>query len=188
MDCDTNIIESDEINERSLLHKLAIHGSSGLLATSSRPSSLFFSHKSSSTLSLHRFSGAPVSSTSSLDLTHNLYESDDAALITFILKRITRSNAASRPDILGRCPLHYAAINGYSNIARTLLVHMIATGEFDKQRGFSDPKWYDHEGLNPMFYAVLKGHVKVVEALIEVGEIKNVDVMISRKSSIRYEL
>ncbi|RUS26593.1 Glycerophosphoryl diester phosphodiesterase family-domain-containing protein, partial [Jimgerdemannia flammicorona] len=182
-----SIVDPDDINERTLLHKLAIHGGSipehkpgNPRSSSSFIPPLFYFQKTSPTTAL-RTRNAPASPTIPLDSTHKPAASDDIDIVAFILQRIPRGTPALQQDISGRYPIHYAAINGHARIARTLMEHMVVSGEFDVGRGFGDAVWFDHEGFNPVFYAVLRGHVEVIEALIDVGQIVNVDAVISRE-------
>ncbi|GJJ70849.1 glycerophosphodiester phosphodiesterase [Entomortierella parvispora] len=106
---------------------------------------------------------------------------DDPALISFILNQIssyasTDSLCAlkSTADIFGRRPLHYAAMYGFTNITRALLNDLKATGEFVD---FSSPYWLDTDGFSPLIYAVTRGQAGVLRILIEEGGITDVDTV-----------
>ncbi|KAF9925244.1 Glycerophosphocholine phosphodiesterase [Linnemannia zychae] len=145
------------VNEQTVLHKLAIEGGS--------------------------FANTQESGNVSLDIVneHQPVPKDDPTLITFILEQLACNtqlealcNLNSTADIFGRRPIHYAAMHGYPNITMALLKDLKKSGEFVD---FSNPYWFDTDGFTPLIYAVSRGHANVVKVLIEEGGIKDVDAI-----------
>ncbi|KAF9115356.1 Glycerophosphocholine phosphodiesterase [Mortierella sp. AM989] len=151
------------VNDQTVLHKLAIEGGIFYKAPETDNKSVFQSNGKSSQ---EHQSTKPK---------------DDPELITFILKQLssfTEENLLctlkSTADIFGRRPLHYAAMHGFPNIARALIRDLKATGEFIN---FSDPYWLDNDGFTPLIYAVSRGQAETLRILIEEGDIKDVDAI-----------
>ncbi|KAI9498524.1 Glycerophosphoryl diester phosphodiesterase family-domain-containing protein [Zychaea mexicana] len=84
-------------------------------------------------------------------------------------------------DFAGRRPLHYAAEFGQSETVRLLMDHAVKHGYYS-DAGFADPVWQDREGHTPLFLAILHGNYQTLSALIEFGNIKDVDRVIAAAS------
>ncbi|KAF9203827.1 Glycerophosphocholine phosphodiesterase [Haplosporangium sp. Z 27] len=148
------------VNDQTVLHKLAIEGGIYTKAEKSNDSQ---SNRSTSQERQH------------------ITPKDDPELITFILKQLssyTEHNSLctlkSTADIFGRRPLHYAAMHGFSNIARALIKDLKSTGEFIN---FSDTYWFDSDGFTPLIYAVSRGHADTLKVIVEEGGIEDVDTI-----------
>ncbi|KAG0173029.1 Glycerophosphocholine phosphodiesterase [Apophysomyces sp. BC1034] len=81
---------------------------------------------------------------------------------------------AFQADFSGRRPLHYAAGSNQPDLARLLLEHAIAHGQYDGS-GFANSSWQDREGHTPLFLAILHGDHETVKVLIEIGHVTNID-------------
>jgi glycerophosphodiester phosphodiesterase len=176
-----SIYEDEDINERSLIHKLVIHG--GKLPEDN----LTTSHISPTNSNVIGLEGSQMTyfatafqmgkDPKSIYYKNNFNE--DVSLISWILENIpqTEYSKVSFKDAFGRRPLHYAAINGFEKYTKILLEFLIKTGQFPLQQGFNDLSWFDNDGFTPLLYAVLCGHTTVVNCIIKVGNIKNVDAI-----------
>ncbi|RIA99322.1 Glycerophosphoryl diester phosphodiesterase family-domain-containing protein [Glomus cerebriforme] len=182
-----SIVDDDDINERSLIHKLMIHGgrlpkdkSSPLTTPSSSPTNSVIGPEglqiTQITYSTETFLTQKDSKNDD-GRTNNICE--DTSLISLILENVpeTEYSKVLLKDVFGRRPLHYAAINGFEKSTKILLEFLIKTDQFPSQQGFSDPSWFDNDGLTPLLCAVLRGHTTVVNCIIKVGSIKNVDAI-----------
>lgn len=155
----------DDINQRTLLHKLVISG--GILTDLK---------------SIPRIINSPSPTSPTLPCYPSV---DNPVLISFLLERLEEiapdhlKTVLFGRDIFGRKPIHYAAIQGSQEIARTLLQSMRKHCTLD---GCANANWLDHDGFSPFFYAVLKGHAGVLQVLIEEGEVKDVEYIASGKS------
>ncbi|KAF9579983.1 Glycerophosphocholine phosphodiesterase, partial [Lunasporangiospora selenospora] len=154
------------VNEQTILHKLAIDGG----AVTKFDTDL---NTSTSTLADQNNGEAEKSSAES--------SKDDPTLITFILQQLSTRAAQdslctlkSTPDIFGRRPLHYAAMYGYPNVARALMHDLKASGEFID---FANPYWLDTDGFTPLIYAVSRGQAAVLQVLMEEGGISDADAV-----------
>ncbi|CAG8500548.1 1090_t:CDS:10, partial [Acaulospora colombiana] len=174
------IIDEEEINQRSLVHKLAMHGrclpAEKGFQLNDLTSDMRYSHTSLSFTNKRENCVENVSDISVPD-------ADDPEIISIILEHLppTECFQASMPDVFGRRPLHYSAMNGFLRITKILLEYLIKTKQLDK---FEDPAWFDNDGYTPFFYAVSRGHTKVVECIIEVCRIKSVDVVSNESTSL----
>jgi len=156
------------VNEQTVLHKLAIEGGT-------------FS-KSSDSERRPSFGSLLTEKTPQIAVKTPM---DDPTLISFILNQISSYAATdslcalkSTADIFGRRPLHYAAMHGYTNITRALLTDLKSSGEFVD---FSSPYWLDTDGFSPLIYAVTRGQAGVLQILIEEGGITDVDAVTNGK-------
>lgn len=173
-----SIHEDEDINERSLIHKLVIYGGKLPKDKSSPTNSNVFGLEASQ---MTYFATAFHMRKDFKSINYKINKvSEDVSLISWILEHIpqTEYSKISFRDAFGRSPLHYAAINGFENCTKILLEFLIRTGQFPLQ-GFNDPSWFDNDGFTPLLYAVLCGHTTVVNYIIKVGNIKNVDAISS---------
>ncbi|KAF9912886.1 Glycerophosphocholine phosphodiesterase [Linnemannia zychae] len=145
------------VNEQTVLHKLSIDGGAFANTQESEPGPF------------------------GITVERQAVPKDDPTLITFILEQLSCNtklealcNLNSTADIFGRRPLHYAAMHGYPNITRALLMDLKKSGEFVD---FSSPYWFDTDGFTPLIYAVSRGHSEVMRVLIEEGNINDVDAI-----------
>ncbi|CAI2163526.1 15600_t:CDS:10 [Funneliformis geosporum] len=172
-----SIADDYDINERSMIHKLAINGgklpldnSSSLTSTSCSP----INNGNSS-------EGQMIYSVTTFQMQNFQSEvvCEDINLISWILEYIPQAEYSnvSSADAFGRRPLHYAAINGFEKITGLLLEFVIRTGQFSLEQGFSDPSWFDNDGFTPLFYAIRRGHTKVVDCIIKGSNMKNIDAI-----------
>ncbi|KAG0269146.1 Glycerophosphocholine phosphodiesterase [Actinomortierella ambigua] len=151
------------INEQTILHKLAIEG--GQLALTQDNMDMLSE-------------ATPLASEEEAASKH-----DDPTLIEFILRELSSTTYTdsvctlkSTADISGRRPLHYAAMYGFPRIAMALLKDLQSSGEFVD---FSSPYWLDSDGFSPVIYAVTRGHAEVLDVLINQGRISDVDTITS---------
>ncbi|KAF9179517.1 Glycerophosphocholine phosphodiesterase [Haplosporangium sp. Z 11] len=149
------------VNEQTVLHKLAIEGGT-------------FAKTQDSEME-------QTSPSSAKPTEHVPAPRDDPTLITFILQQLSEyasqdslCTLKSTADIFGRRPLHYAAMYGFANITRALMLDLKASGEFVD---FSNPYWFDTDGFTPLIYAVSGGRAGALQVLIEEGGIKDVDAV-----------
>ncbi|KAG5461046.1 MAG: hypothetical protein BJ554DRAFT_6830, partial [Olpidium bornovanus] len=178
-----SISPRDDISGRTLLHCLAISG--GALPSRERGSTAWrMEFPLTSKGSENKLFGTDTRE----EETRLQAGQDDPTLISFILDNIPTKRGWSLPDLRGRRPLHYAALNGYANIAKVLVkAHMegVAAAEsfMSASKGncspFTPPCWCDNDGYTPLFYAVLQGHTEVVKVFIEDGGQRDVDVIVS---------
>ncbi|KAG0255352.1 Glycerophosphocholine phosphodiesterase [Mortierella polycephala] len=149
------------VNDQTMLHKLAIEGGT-------------FANTQDSEMK-------QTPSASARPTEHAPAPRDDPTLITFILQQLSKHatqdslcTLKSTADIFGRRPLHYAAMYGFANITRALMLDLKASGEFVD---FSNPYWFDTDGFTPLIYAVSGGQAGALQVLIEEGGIKDVDAV-----------
>ncbi|CAB4416918.1 unnamed protein product [Rhizophagus irregularis] len=178
-----SIHEDEDINERSLIHKLVIHGGKLPKDKSSPTNSNVIGLEGSQMTYFATVFHMQKDFKSIYYKTNNV--SEDVSLISWILEHIPQieNSKVSFRDAFGRSPLHYAAINGFENCTKILLEFLIRTEQFPLQQGFNDPSWFDNDGFTPLLYAVLCGHTTVVNCIIKVGKIKNVDAISNDDSS-----
>ncbi|CAB4400624.1 unnamed protein product [Rhizophagus irregularis] len=178
-----SIHEDEDINERSLIHKLVIHGGKLPKDKSSPTNSNVIGLEGSQMTYFATVFHMQKDFKSIYSKTNNV--SEDVSLISWILEHIPQieNSKVSFRDAFGRSPLHYAAINGFENCTKILLEFLIRTEQFPLQQGFNDPSWFDNDGFTPLLYAVLCGHTTVVNCIIKAGKIKNVDAISNDDSS-----
>ncbi|KAI8384161.1 Glycerophosphoryl diester phosphodiesterase family-domain-containing protein [Blakeslea trispora] len=82
-------------------------------------------------------------------------------------------------DFAGRRPLHYAAEQNHPELVCLLMKHAMNHQDYSAQDGFTAHSWQDREGFTPLFFGILHGSTKAVEAMIEVGHIQNIDESIA---------
>jgi ankyrin repeat protein len=152
VDSKANVSGVDDVNERTLIHKIVLCGGQ-LDCYDPRPS--------------------PTSLPSTPSSNGN-------ELLKFLLDASpSASSCLTVADIFGRIPLHYAAMNGYADMARVLVekhreMQHRATPDFESEfvkcraHGAS---WLDYEGHSPLFYAVIYGFTDVVAALLDVQDV-----------------
>jgi glycerophosphodiester phosphodiesterase len=195
-------LAKDDVNERTLLHKLALHGgrlpqnpgdasTRRITSNGAAGAAYFFPCTALSkprTTPGHSSSIAP-SPWASVTATANAVSAgtldlaavnDDPTLIELVLERLPASFITDAPDIFGRRPLHYAALNGFARIASALIhdLHRRHTEGDTRIIDLSADAWCDNEGYTPLFYAVLRGHAETVRVLIDEGGMTNVDVLV----------
>ncbi|KAF8924788.1 Glycerophosphocholine phosphodiesterase [Dissophora ornata] len=153
------------VNEQTVLHKLAIEGGN-FTKTPNADNSNHLAH----------FAKAQTQ-------TQIPPPKDDPELIAFILKELSKHSnqdslctLTSTADIFGRRPLHYAAMHGFPNITKAFISDLKESGEFID---FSDPYWFDTDGFTPLIYAVSRGEAGVLKVLVEEGGVKDVDAIIN---------
>ncbi|KAI8596165.1 Glycerophosphoryl diester phosphodiesterase family-domain-containing protein [Dissophora ornata] len=129
------------VNEQTVLHKLAIEGGN-FTKTPNADNSNHLAH----------FAKAQTQ-------TQIPPPKDDPELIAFILKELSKHSnqdslctLTSTADIFGRRPLHYAAMHGFPNITKAFISDLKESGEFID---FSDPYWFDTDGFTPLIYAIM---------------------------------
>ncbi|CAG8482851.1 3018_t:CDS:10 [Gigaspora margarita] len=138
-----NIHGEEDINKRSLIHKLVING--GILPK-------------------ENITTSPVSSPISIR--------DDPRIIACILKSLPSDSQALSQDVYDKSPLHYAAIKGLVRITQTLLEYLKKTRQFSlKEADFNDHVWFDGDGYSPLFYATINNKVQVLECIISILQI-----------------
>ncbi|ORX61366.1 GDPD-domain-containing protein [Hesseltinella vesiculosa] len=93
------------------------------------------------------------------------------------------SRLTTQADFAGRRPLHYAAERASPVFATLLLKHALIHHEYLPNKGFAAQDWKDREGHNPLFLAILQGHADTVRALIDIGNITNIDQDIAAAST-----
>lgn len=172
-----SIQEDEDINERTLIHKLVIHGSKLPKDKSSPTNSNVIGLEGSQMTYFATAFQSRKDSKSIYYRTNNA--SEDVGLMSWILEHIpqTEYSKVSLRDAFGRKPLHYAAVNGFENYTKILLEFLVRTEQFPLQQGFNDPSWFDNDGFTPLLYAVFCGHTTVVNCIIKVGNIKNTDAI-----------
>lgn len=77
--------------------------------------------------------------------------------------------SADKVDVYGRSAMHYAAMNGRSEVCRRLLE--VADGEAEGESGMRErlSRARDREDYEPIVYATLKGSVDCVRVLLDEG-------------------
>ncbi|KAI9593247.1 Glycerophosphoryl diester phosphodiesterase family-domain-containing protein [Syncephalis fuscata] len=216
IDLGAGALAKDDVNERTLLHKLALHGgrlpenpvdpntrrvtsdgaagaayffpctslsrTRGLRSHITPPSSASTSTTSSGPLAPVTITTSAVSSGDPELSTIN----DDPTLIELVLEQLPTSFVTDAPDIFGRRPLHYAALNGFPRVASALIhdLHRRHTEGGTRIIDLSADAWCDNEGYTPLFYAVLRGHAETVRVLIDEGGMTNVDVLVDEPGRV----
>ena len=96
------------------------------------------------------------------------------------LKRVKKLLAAKpgliyRKSLFGRIPLHYAALNGHTNVVKLLIAteldlikERLSSKERRKAKS-ANVNVQDNEGKTPLHLSALKGHKEVVRLLIARG-------------------
>ncbi|KAI8641761.1 Glycerophosphoryl diester phosphodiesterase family-domain-containing protein [Parasitella parasitica] len=82
-------------------------------------------------------------------------------------------------DFAGRRALHYAAESNNAHLIQLLLRHAIDHDYYALHEGFANPVWQDREGFTPLFFGIIHGSTVAVKELIEVGQIDNIDDLMS---------
>ncbi|KAJ1655948.1 Glycerophosphocholine phosphodiesterase [Dispira simplex] len=97
-------------------------------------------------------------------------------MVSHILDFVPTPQILIKRDIFGRTALHYAAVNGFTQATQSLLS---ALGTDQSTVDTNSVDWCDQEGCTPLFYAVINNHVPTVRALLDLGQIYNVDTALS---------
>ncbi|KPI38521.1 Glycerophosphodiester phosphodiesterase GDE1 [Cyphellophora attinorum] len=94
----------------------------------------------------------------------------DAAqfLVSFLdkLNSVQRSALSAR-DSYGRSPLHFAAEYGVRALCEIIVERLQAWKMFDVSQGIDGPNWQDDEGWAPLHLAVIGGHPKTTQYLLD---------------------
>jgi len=94
---------------------------------------------------------------------------DDPTLLRVILNHfrdVIPLPALYTADVLGRRPLHYACLQGLPQSTLELLKYMKLDPKFSSCSGLIDRTWWDHDGMTPLYYAIFKGHIEIVDLLL----------------------
>ena len=99
-------------------------------------------------------------------------EWEDGTVLFFIyildeMKKVEQQSALQAKDSLGRMPLHYAAQHGYASLTRAIISRMQAWNQFEISDGIDAPFWQDSDGWSPLGLAVLGGHMRTTQSLLE---------------------
>ncbi|CAG8538168.1 891_t:CDS:2, partial [Paraglomus occultum] len=177
------LMDADDINERSIIHKLVIHG--GILHTGRASPTIKNAITPDQLLSLSRSpvdnnfrnvaNGDSGSFTSDAD-------QDDPEIISIILEGLKGNQVlqSNTKDTSGRRPLHYAMANGYVKIIQVLLEHLTKTEQFSLHHDHNDDTWFDNDGYTPFFYGILHGRTEAVKCMIDMGEITDISTITTR--------
>lgn len=99
------------------------------------------------------------------------------------LQATQRSGLMAR-DNAGRTPLHFAAEFGVRALCEVIVEHLQAWNMFDVDQGIDGPNWQDEEGWAPLHLAVIGGHPRTTQYLLDSEKWKVTDVGASvRRSS-----
>ncbi|KAI9902026.1 hypothetical protein N3K66_003843 [Trichothecium roseum] len=164
--------DTEDINERNILHRLVIHIGRTRTAPEAQdfnaypvPVGMQFSSK--------HFQPATSTTPAVKVINENeakLTKEDEALqVLIFLLENFReghRSALKSR-DTLGRVPLHYAAQFGLLVPCQVLMSKMQQWDQFDVTDGIDAPSWQDKDGSAPLHLAVIGGHPKTTEALLQ---------------------
>lgn len=149
-----SIVDDYDINGRSLIHQLVIHG--GKLPRDN---------------SNNGVEGSQITYSITFPMQNNQNDNricEDISLISWILENIPQAEYSKvlSKDAFERRPLHYAAIGGFGKITKILLDFcIIRTEQFSE---FSDTFWFDNDGFTPLSYAITRGNAEVVNCILEV--------------------
>ncbi|EKX50779.1 hypothetical protein GUITHDRAFT_161714 [Guillardia theta CCMP2712] len=91
-------------------------------------------------------------------------------------RRMQKMEKEMRTSWLYRNKLHAAAMKGDDNLARTMLAKDSSAG-MNLNKVFVDQTWVE-DGQSPLFFAAIKGQLKMVQTLIDAGanvDLKNYD-------------
>ncbi|CAG8572078.1 3742_t:CDS:10 [Paraglomus brasilianum] len=175
-----NLTDDNDINERSILHKLVIHG--GILNTGRVSPTMKNTITSDQLLSLSR-SPTDNNIKNMANGDSGSFASDavqgNPEIISVILEHLKGDLAlqSNTKDTSGRRPLHYAMANGYVKIVRVLLEHLINTEQFSFHQ---DDAWFDNDGYTPLFYGILHGRTQAVKCMIDMGGITDISTITTR--------
>lgn len=159
----TSLRESDELYERSILHKYIINfGRTKALQLDRKKSDEGFyitptvtSRASSPT----RF-GRSTKSTEQLD---------DIAILRILLENIPEElrSTLTTHDLNGRMPIHYAALYGVYKACELLSQYMCDWNLISEPLLWDEPQWADAEGLTPLHLAVMGSHQFTLKSLLD---------------------
>lgn len=96
-------------------------------------------------------------------------DADDAKFLSFFLNSLTpiQRPALMARDNAGRSPLHFAAELGVRALCQIVVEKLQAWRMFDVSQGIDGPNWQDDEGWAPLHLAVIGGHPKTTQYLLD---------------------
>ncbi|KAI8051958.1 Glycerophosphoryl diester phosphodiesterase family-domain-containing protein [Syncephalis plumigaleata] len=165
IDLGAGALAKDDVNERTLLHKLALHGgrlpenpidasTRRITSNGAAGAAYFFPCTALSNLVPHRDIRPPL---------HHLHCS---VLPPPQMPTTAASFITDAPDIFGRPSALIHDLHRRHTEGGTRIIDLSADA------------WCDNEGYTPLFYAVLRGHAETVRVLIDEGGMTNVDVLV----------
>ncbi|KAI9484016.1 MAG: Glycerophosphoryl diester phosphodiesterase family-domain-containing protein [Benjaminiella poitrasii] len=104
-------------------------------------------------------------------------ESPNLAVVDTLLSLEPSLNI--QKDFAGRRPLHYAAEKNNAGLVRCLLQLAIDNQDYSFSTGFSLQRWHDRDGFNPFFFGIIHGSTEAVSEMIELGQIKDIDNLLT---------
>ena len=184
-----NIDEPDDINQRNILHRFLIS-----LSRSRQNGSIVAPEvaleESITGANFITPATAPNLLTASKptqdrrNVTSLTVEDGPLQLFEYILDNMgsEQRSALQAKDSLGRMPLHYAAQHGYTSMTKTIISRMQTWNQFEILSGIDAPFWQDTDGWSPLGLAVLGGHTRTVQVLLEAEEWRGTELSTSSVS------
>lgn len=168
--------EPDDINARNCVHRLVIHIGRTKTApfgrTDKDPGAYPFPSGVQYTKHYLTPAASPLNAPKPMEEDGpTLLGKDDEAvqILEFVLDSLkpNQRSALQSRDSFGRIPLHYAAQFGFVVVCQILMKRMQDWGQFNVENGIDAPEWQDMEGCAPLHLAVIGGHVRAVQALLQ---------------------
>ncbi|KAI0244203.1 Glycerophosphocholine phosphodiesterase [Massospora cicadina] len=175
------LLEVRDVDERSIFHKIALFGCSKS-QSAEQPEALepplsaypgFKHYLSNNFLNSSSYSPLRFDLTTTSGISNYLADNtqvtgeDSERVLETILHTIQRVNPSLQfkvmdIDVFGRRPTHYAALNNFPKLYTS-----IARFSENNRAAEMSELWYDLDGCSPLFYAILRGHAEVVEAIMQ---------------------
>lgn len=173
----TTLEQEDDMNKRNCLHRTIITiGRSRALAMSQKAEGASDQPRAASFINAAQL---PVRAPDTLkiqerDPEDGLGKDGDAEeMLYYTLDRLTpqQRSAITDKDIYSRLPLHYAAQYGLVEVCQELVKRMQYWELSDLSDGLDSAWWQDSDGFVPLHLAVIGGHYRTTESLLQIGRL-----------------
>lgn len=96
-------------------------------------------------------------------------QDEPVQFLSFVLDHLepTQRSGLMARDNSGRTPLHFAAEYGVRVLCEVIVEHLRAWKMFDVDQGIDGLNWQDDEGWAPLHLAVIGGHPKTTQYLLD---------------------
>jgi glycerophosphodiester phosphodiesterase len=166
--------ESDDINERTCVHRLVIHiGRTKSAPVTDQDNVSYQLPLGAQYTSQYLQPAAPPMSVPRVLNTNEtkLLGKDDEAvqILIYLLDQLKgeQRSALKTRDSFGRLPLHYAAQFGFRVVCQIIMAKMQEWGQFNVENGIDAPEWQDKDGFAPLHLSVVGGHPLTTQALLQ---------------------